>query len=474
MGSLMRGCFLVAALCFALPALAGEGETRPNIVFILADDLGYGDLGCYGRQDIRTPVLDGLAASGVRFTAHYANGPECTPTRTALLTGRYQQRVGGLECAIGTGNVGRYDDAVRLRETHDLGLPAEEQTIVRLLKNAGYATALTGKWHLGYEPAFCPNRHGFDHTFYCIGGGMDYFHYLDTVAGYNLFLNGNPVRRDGYFTDLLTDEAIRFIQKQRATPFFLYVPYTCPHSPFQGPEDKRPDPLPLDSPLWNQGTAPPAVYIAMIERMDTCIGRILKALDARGLTRNTVVIFASDNGGTRSARNAPYSGHKGSTYEGGIRVPAMVRWPGVIEAGVVSTQPCITFDFSASIARIARVAPRPDRPFEGVDILDHVARGRADFERTLFWRKPRGTTLWKGVRQGSLKYVGQKKGESYREYLFDLARDPAERSDLKERRPDAFRKLKALYDAWETEVRRHRRQVRTRSVHDSSFQGFRP
>jgi len=430
---------------------------RPNIVFILADDLGYGDLACYGREDIKTPRLDQLARQGVRFTSHYANGPECSPTRAAFLTGRYQQWVGGLECAIGTGNVGRYDDAVRLREKHELGLPAEEQTIVRLLKTAGYATAITGKWHLGYEPKFAPRHHGFDYTFYCIGGGMDYFHYLDTVAGYNLFQDGNPIRREGYFTDLLTDEAIRFIRRQKDKPFFLYVPYTSPHSPFQGPGDRRPDPLPLDSPLWKQGSAPPDVYIAMIEHMDKRIGDLLQTLDDEKLSKNTVVIFASDNGGTRSARNAPLSGIKGSTLEGGIRVPAMVRWPGVVPAGAVSDQACITFDFTASIARIAGVTPAPDQPFEGIDIVRHVAEGKPDFDRTLYWRKPRGTTLWKGVRDGSLKYVAENRGDTSREHLFDLASDVTEKIDLKTARPRDFARLKHLYDTWEETVRRNRR-----------------
>ena len=283
-------------------------EDRPNVLFLLADDLGYGDLRCYGREDIKTPNLDRLASQGVRFTNHYANGPECTPTRAAFLTGRYQQWIGGLECAIGTGNVGRYDDAIRLREKESLGLPVEEKTIARRLQEVGYRTAITGKWHLGYEPKFAPHRHGFDESFYCIGGGMDYFHYLDTVAGYNLFQDGKPIRRDGYFTDMLTDEAIKFLMQKDDRPFFLYVPFTCPHSPFQGPDDRQTDPLPLDSPLWNQGAAPPEVYIAMIERMDQRIGDLLRELEQRGFAENTIVIFASDNGGTRSARNTPLSG----------------------------------------------------------------------------------------------------------------------------------------------------------------------
>jgi len=444
---------------FAIVKLVAADDSlkRPNIVFILADDLGYGDLRCYGRKDIETPNLDQLAQDGVRFTAHYANGPECTPTRTALLTGRYQQWVGGLECAIGTGNVGRYDDAIRLAQKSDLGLPVEEQTISRLLKGAGYATALTGKWHLGYEPKFAPHLHGFDYTFYCIGGGMDYFHYLDNVAAYCLFQDGNPIRREGYFTDLMTDEAIGFLERNQNNPFFLYVPYTAPHSPFQGPFDFLPDPLPLDSLLWNQSQAPPDVYIAMIERMDSNIGRILKTLDALGLSRDTLVIFASDNGGTRSARNTPFSNIKGSTFEGGIRVPAIVRWPGVVPAGLVSDQVCITFDFTSSIARLAGLSPSPGRPFEGIDIVGHVAERRGSFERTLYWRKPRGDRIWRGVRSGSLKYVGERQGDQDKEYLFDLSTDPAEAVDLKGEHPEDLARLKKFYYAWEERVRLNRR-----------------
>jgi arylsulfatase A-like enzyme len=444
-------------------AAAQDAPRRPNIVFILADDLGYGDLACYGREDIRTPSLDGLAREGVRFTQHYANGPECTPTRAAFLTGRYQQWIGGLECAIGTGNLGRYDDAMRLRETNDLGLPTSQQTIVRLLKDAGYATAITGKWHLGYEPKFAPHLHGFDHTFYCIGGGMDYFHYLDNVGGYNLFQDGNPVRRDGYFTDLATDEALAFIRQQAEGPFFLYLPYTCPHSPFQGPLDKREHPLPLNSKLWNQSTAPPNTYIAMIERMDQQIGRVLEVLEEQHLRKNTVVIFAGDNGGTRSSRNAPLSGFKGSTLEGGIRVPAIVRWPGHVPEGVESHQTSVTFDFTASIARLANVTADSQTPFEGIDIVQHVAQSKADFDRTLYWRKPRGTTVWQGVRDGSLKYVAQQVDQrAARESLFDLSLDVSEKQDLKDQRPADFKRLRQLYGEWEKRTRRDRRGMRER------------
>jgi len=444
------------SLLLKRPAGASEQtppRKKPNIVFILADDLGYGDLGCYGRTDIETPVLDKLAAEGVRFTQCYANGPECSPTRTAFMTGRYQQRVGGLECAIGTGNVGRYDDAMRLRETHDLGLPVSETSIAQMLKDAGYATAITGKWHLGYEPKFAPHLHGFDRTFYCSGGGMDYFHYLDNVAGYNLFEDGRPIRREGYFTDLATDEAIKFIAAHRDEPFFLYVPYTAPHSPFQGPDDRRPDPLPLDSPLWNQGKAPPDVYVAMIERMDTCIGKILRALATTGLADDTLVIFVGDNGGTASARNAPLSRIKGTTFEGGIRVPGIARWPGRIPRGLVSDQVCITMDFSASIARIAGARPPADRPFDGIDVIKWLEAGRPPQRRTLFWRGRRGARTRWAVRDGDLKYVRQRDTSKTSEYLFDLADDVGEQHNLLAARPDDAARLRALLADWERAVR---------------------
>ncbi len=455
--SLLACVLFTTQFFFCLP-LGAQSIDRPNVIFILADDLGYGDLGCYGRSDIQTPNLDRLARDGVRFTNHYANGAECTPTRAAFLTGRYQQWIGGLECAIGTGNVGRYDDAIRLRETHDLGLPADEPTIGTLLRKVGYDTAICGKWHLGYEPKFAPSQHGFEHAFYCVGGGMDYFHYLDDVAGYNLFLNGQPVSRDGYFTDLITDDAIRFVEhRTKDKPFFLYLPFTCPHAPFQGPDDFQSDPLPLDSPLWNQGNADPKVYVAMIQQMDRCIGDLLQVLDAQGIANDTLVIFASDNGGTRSARNEPLSGFKGSTLEGGIRVPGIARWPGVIPAGIVSDQPCLTFDFTRSIANLAGVEPSVDKPMEGMDIIEHVSQQRELVKRTLYWRKQRGDTIWKAVRDGDLKYVAEDRDGQPTEHLFDLAADVSEQHDLKDSRAADLNSLRDAYDRWETSVRKDRR-----------------
>ena len=427
-----------------------DQSARPNIIFILADDLGYGDLGCYGRDDIRTPRLDAMAATGVRFTAHYANGPECSPTRTAFLTGRYQQWVGGLECAIGTGNVGRYDDAIRLRATSDLGLPASIPTLSSVLKKAGYRTGIFGKWHLGYEPKFAPGRHGFDESYYCIGGGMDYFHYTDNVAGYNLFRDGQPIRDEGYFTDRMTEEALAFIRADRSAPYFLYLPYTCPHSPFQGPDDKLPHPLPLDSPLWKQGTAPPDVYRAMIERMDTRIGQVLDAIDD-----NTLVVFAGDNGGTGSARNTPYRGIKGSTFEGGIRVPAIAYWPNHLAAGTHCNVPTLTFDWTKTFAEVAEASFPASHALEGVNVLSILAGDVPT--RTLYWRKPRGNQVWKGVRDGTLKYVASREGDREQEFLFNLATDESEANNLIKKMADDARRLRRMFDQWEETTRRNRR-----------------
>jgi N-acetylgalactosamine-6-sulfatase len=455
---------LLAALWllgWLLPALAAADATpsRPNIVVLLADDLGYADLGCYGARDIRTPHLDRLARDGVRFTQFYANGPECSPTRTAFLTGRYQQRVGGLECAIGIGGVGRYDDAIRLAAQGQLGLPASEITIARLLRDGGYATALSGKWHLGYADAFSPHRHGFDHALYALGGGMDYFHHVEDPPAYTPVMrrDGVPVRTPGYATNVFADDAETWLRAHHARaphqPFFLYVPFTAPHSPFQAPDEASPAPLPDDSARWKQGNAPAKVYAAMIERMDLVTGRILAALDELRLTDRTIVVFTSDNGGTRSARPTGLRDIKGTTFEGGIRVPCLVRWPGVVPAGQVVTAPFATFDLSASFARVAGVSAPAGRAFDGLDVLDALAHRADPPARDLFWRQRRGDRTWRAIREGPLKLVVRADGPDRTEFLFDLTRDESEKNDLLATRPADAARLREKLAAWELRVK---------------------
>jgi len=425
---------------------------RPNIVLIMADDLGYGDLGCYGRTDIRTPAIDKLATEGVRFTTFYSNAPECTPTRTALLTGRYQHRVGGLECALGIGNVGRYDDAIRLRATHDMGLPAEETSIARMLKGQGYATAICGKWHLGYEPKFFPSKHGFDYWFGPVGGSIDYFHHCEYTGEPALYLNDRPVEREGYLTDLITDEAVKFIERRKAAPFLLYVPYNAPHTPYQGPDDKKPEPVPQA----DYGKGSPETYAAMVERVDAGVGNIVRALQKEAVADNTLVIFMSDNGANKTGDNSPFSGYKGNLFEGGIRVPCIVKWPGRLDEGTVSEQPCMTMDFSRSIVRAAGARPSADRPFDGIDIVQAVEAGGPVQRRTLFWRARRGEATRKAVRDSSLKYIWLGQGDKVQEYLFDLERDPAEKNNLFAERKGDVQRLKALLQNWERQVKHKR------------------
>jgi N-acetylgalactosamine-6-sulfatase len=439
----------VLSICAEKQGVCSENPGAANIVLILADDLGYGDLGCYGCSDIRTPAIDRLAARGVRFTNYYANAPECTPTRTALMTGRYQQRVGGMECAIGTGNVGRYDDAIRLAGQHDLGLPTSELTIVRLLRDAGYTTVGFGKWHLGYEPKFGPLEHGFDHFFGPLGGGVDYYFHTEWDGVPMLYEDGQPVRREGYLTDLITAGAVEFLRNQpHDRPFLLYLPYTAPHNPLQGPDEKPAAPKTQED--WNEGTR--QTYAAMVERLDQGIGKVLEALENRGLDEKTLVIFASDNGGTRQARNAPFSGYKGGLFEGGIRVPCIVRWPGVLPAGRVTNQVAITFDLSRSILRAAGVSLPQDLRLDGIDILAEIKTG-PPHRRTLFWRERRGEVTWRAVRDGEMKYLSRQDGERLEEHLFDLRTDPAETDDLLGARPQEVRRLKQLLATWENEVR---------------------
>jgi len=420
---------------------------RPNIVLILADDLGYGDLGCYGCEDTHTPSIDRIAAEGVRFTSFYSNGPECSPTRTALLTGRYQHRVGGLECAIGTGNVGRYDDAIRLRASHDLGLPASETSMATMLKSAGYATGICGKWHLGYERKFFPAHHGFDYWFGPVGGATDYFHHCESTGQPAVYLNGAPVEREGYLTDLITAEAVGFIRRNARHPFLLYVAYTAPHTPYLGPNDRRPDPVREED--YNKGSR--STYIAMVERMDEGVGAILNALRDNGLAQNTLVVFMSDNGATNMGRNDPFSGNKGNVFEGGIRVPCAAKWPGVFPQGITTGQPCMTMDFTSSIVRAA--GARAPRPFDGLDVLKLLETGQPARSRTLFWRARRGTWTRKAVRAGDMKYIALDNAGKVQEYLFNLAADPQEHDNLLAAQADTAARLKQQLQEWENQVR---------------------
>lgn len=435
--------FARCALWVGLVGLAAlvAATPRPNVVILFADDLGYGDLPTFGAPDLRTPNIDSIARNGITFTHFYANAPECSPSRTALLTGRHPQRVGGLECALGVGNVGRYDEAIWLRERHDLGLPPAEGTIGQWFKRAGYATAMFGKWHLGYEPKFAPMHHGFDEALYALGGAMDYIAHREDNGDAVLRHNGEPVTIEGHFTDIVADHAVAWLGEHRDSPYFLYVPFTAPHFPYQLPGDK-----PVAAGEWNTGTR--AQYCQMIEHMDRRIGDILLTIEKSPAAKDTIVIFLSDNGGTGPGRNAPLRGAKGTTWEGGIRVPCMIQWPAVIRPGLQTTFPAQNIDLTATLVAVAGV-PTSGRKLDGESLLD-VWRGKtAAVPRTLFWRYQREKNRRKAILDGDYKLVV----DNGRKELINLAEDPGEKNDLLAALPAKAEELEAKLAAWELDVR---------------------
>jgi N-acetylgalactosamine-6-sulfatase len=414
-------------------AECAEPARRPNILFILADDLGYGDLGCYGCPDIKTPHLDRLAKEGVRLTDFYANGPVCTPTRCALMTGRYQQRIGGLEWAI-------YPGVKRL------GLPPKEVTIARMLKDAGYRTAMSGKWHLGYTEDRAPNHHGFERFFGLLSGNHNYFTHKEPNGEPDLYLDTKPVEMKGYTTGLITQHALKFLDEIKAKPFFLYVAYNAPHFPVQGPDDAN---VEITGANWAKGKR--ETYVKMVESLDEGVGKLLAALKKLGLEEDTLVVFTSDNGGWSLARNAPLRSEKGQLWEGGIRVPCLARWPGKLPAGKVSPQIGIMMDWSATIVNLAGAKPPRDRPLEGIDLLPFLAGKEQPRKRTLFWRRvdQTATKTHRAVRDGDWKYIDAPKGARY---LYDLSKDIGEKENLADRMPELADTLKKHIDQWEKEI----------------------
>jgi arylsulfatase A-like enzyme len=366
---------IITAAVLAAPAARSAepaaAEPRPNVVVVLIDDMGYGDLGCYGAADIRTPHIDRLAREGVKLTDFYANGPVCTPTRAALLTGRYPQRV-GLEWAIAPGQT-------------EPGLPTAETSLARMLKGHGYATALFGKWHLGYRPEFGPLAHGFDEFFGLLSGNIDHYSHKEVNGAPDLYEGTEPVERAGYATDLITARSVAFVEQHAREPFFLYVAYNAVHWPFQPPD--RPDDV-RDRASWFAGTR--RDYASMLERLDDGVGRLLEALDRHDLSERTLVIVTDDNGGERLSRSEPLFHHKGTLWEGGIRVPCLLRWPGRLPAGSVSAQVAMTMDLTATVLAATDVPPPEGRSLDGVDLLTILRSEEPPRERTLCWRiRPR-------------------------------------------------------------------------------------
>ena len=414
-------------------------STRPNIVFIVADDLGYADLGCYGGRDASfgpvSPVLDGLAAQGLKLTQGYSNSPVCSPTRFALMTGRYQYRLrGAAEEPINS----------KSRGSTTLGLPPEHPTLPSLLRDAGYRTALMGKWHLGYPPAFGPLRSGYDEFFGPMSGGVDYFTHCSSTGQHDLYLGDAEQQEDGYLTDLITDHGLDFVRRmaggaRSGTPFFLSLHYTAPHWPWETRDDEALA-QEVKGNLFHLHGGNIDTYRRMIHHMDEGIGRLMDLLRAEGLERDTLVVFTSDNGGERFSDNWPLVGGKMDLTEGGIRVPWIAHWPAVIAPGSTSTQTCMTMDWSATMLDAAGATAAASHPLDGRSLMPLLRDATWRDDQPLFWRmNHRGQ---RAMRHGPWKYLRV----DGHDYLFNLEGDERERANLA---PIAPERLAAMVQAWE-------------------------
>ncbi len=412
--------------------LQAQPPRKPNIVVIVADDLGYADVGVHGCTDVPTPHIDSIARNGLRFTSGYVSCPVCSPTRAGLVTARYQQRFGH-EFNTGPQSL--------TPEGAGRGLPLSQITIANVLKQAGYATGIVGKWHLGMAPEFHPFRRGFDEFFGFLHGGHPY---LDPALGTpNPILRGtDPVDEKEYLTDAFGREAVAFLDRHREHPFFLYLPFNAVHTPLQAPQ-KYVDRFAAIEDRKRR------TYAAMLTAMDEAIGAVLARLRQHGLERDTLVFFFSDNGGPPNANassNAPLRGAKGTMYEGGIRVPFLVQWPARLRAGQVYDQPVISLDVFPTAAAAAGAAMPADRPIDGVDLTPFLTGQRAGAPHdALFWRSGANYAMRRG--RHKLVRLGERAPE-----LYDLEEDISEGRDLAAGQGEVVAELTKSLDDWAAQL----------------------
>jgi arylsulfatase A-like enzyme len=400
---------------------------RPNFIFILADDLGYADLGCYGGRTNCSPNLDKLAGEGLRFTNGYANSSVCSPSRFAIATGRYQHRLRG-----------GFDEPIA-SVSPALGLPPEHPTMASLLRDAGYATALVGKWHMGSLPWFSPLKSGYDEFFGHRTGAVDFFTHTG-FAAHDLWEGDEEVFKEGYLTDLLTDRAVDFVRRQAGKkPFLLSLHYNAPHWPWEtrrdAEESKR-----IGRKIEHLDGGSVKTYLEMIRIMDEGIGRVLAAIDDHHARENTLVVFTSDNGGERFSDSYPLWGKKMDLLEGGIRVPYLVRWPAKLPAGKIYDRLAMGMDWTPTFAAAAAVSAHPAYPFDGIDLFG------PQVERNLYWRMVFRNQ--KAVRSGVWKYLSIDGAE----FLFDLSRDQRERANMRYRELKKFEELRRAHFEWDASM----------------------
>lgn len=398
--------------------------------------MGYADLSSYGRIDYQTPVIDELISQGMRFNQAYAAAPICTPTRVGLMTGQYPAR----------NPIGLREPLTLSENDKHLGLSPTKPTLSSLLKESGYETALFGKWHLGAVADYFPSKHGFDHFWGITAGHADYIDHKHFDDQHLLFENEKPIEEQGYLTDLITEKTVEFIKKDHTKPFFISLQYTSPHWPWQVPSDK---PYPIgESTADFVAGGTEEVYAGMMKNLDQNIGLVLKAIQEKGLTKSTVIIFTSDNGGSKFSDMSPFQGRKGRLYEGGIRVPASVRWPEMIQAGTISEQPVITMDWTITMLSMAKVDIPKDIVFDGIDLIPHLTENTTVVPRIFYWRTS-NFRIQDAIRSGDWKYLKSADGN---EHLFNIANDPGETKDLKESDVEKFKELKNKFQKLDSEM----------------------
>ncbi|CAN5909320.1 sulfatase-like hydrolase/transferase [soil metagenome] len=403
----------------------------------MADDLGYGDVSCYGQRDYVTQNIDRLAIQGLRLTQGYSSSPVCSATRTALITGRYQYRLPvGLE------------EPITPSTPKTIGLSPAHPTLPSLLKKAGYGTTLIGKWHLGSLPGSSPLKSGYDRFFGIFGGAADYFDHgsgsaSPPEADSRLHEQEVPVDNHGYMTDLLGERAAQTIDGYASSkePFLLSLHFTAPHWPWEGPEDE-PESKRIAGRLQHRDGGTQKTYMKMVQSLDANVGRVLGALERHGLAESTIVVFTSDNGGERFSSTWPFTGMKTELLEGGLRVPAIVRWPGHVTAGSVSPQVMISMDWMPTLLDVAGAQADREYPPDGEDLAPVLTGHAPVHSRKLYWRYKAGAQ--RAVRDGDWKYLRI----AGNEFLFDVVQDPRERANLAERHPDVFDRLRRDWETW--------------------------
>jgi arylsulfatase A-like enzyme len=431
---------LTAVLLFS-GQLFAESPRKPNIILLVADDLGYGDPGFQGGKDVPTPHLDALASSGCRCTDGYASAPVCSPSRAGFLTGRYQQRFGH-----------EFNPAFLRFGGKGLGLPLSEKTMADRLKEAGYATGHIGKWHLGEEEPFHPLNRGFSDTFGFMLSAHNYFESDDPDFG-PVHRGREQVKIDGYLTDVLAHEACDFIEKNKEKPFFVYLAFNAVHTPLQAPDSIKKKVAHIADPDRR-------TYLAMLLALDAAVGAVMDKLRSSQLEEKTLVFFFSDNGGAVSkfsknfSTNGPLRGSKGDTWEGGIRVPFLISWKGQVPAGKAYNKPVITLDIMPTALAAAGVAIKPEWQLDGANLLPFLTGQSSGAPHAeLAWRFGRQMALrqgdWKLVRP-DLAIVEEFGDIAKEPMLFNLAEDIGEKNDLAAKNPDKARALQAAWDKWNT------------------------